>query len=566
MKFATSTAFAAVALCVLAPAIAASGAKSSLRSPGAGSSVAIDSIAGLENLPKKQIAGTDDKLLMLTDALTDLLALSGHPEAESLLAEAAHPSGNNSDLAVIITKLLNETILPRMRSAHEHGLKEIQNASGALQLCLNNYALADPDILASGLLQVPMPTAASAYSQASDIHWSERPEVAYEACRKVEHEIGRKITACEKECDDIVQKIGETCTETTELCSTLECPVTLDYRAFLVGSKAYANSLKNKQVKNATHTCVDVVQVVTECHQRCGNITMPFNQSDIGACCVMRTAAEDAVCDKVKSKKEAWEIYDKCFDDALTFYETVGSEQVAEAIARMAQMRAILKIECLIGSLDAEDQATALETCIDTDYKQDPQVKAFQLVMAPARKLDAFKCPDALPGSTEYDEVHYAFLKNYSGLQPCPAVHCESACSVSNYHASYVEPEVVSPGEKMCVRSNIRTGRILYFFGTSDTPVNLFSASLMDGFGPGESLKVFVVRSMADDLENTPHIYCGEISATSTETECKLPGTHLLLQHSDLKKDFTICDLHIDDYWIDSDPAEGTNVKLNVTG
>ncbi|CAK9062279.1 unnamed protein product, partial [Durusdinium trenchii] len=378
-------------------------------------SINIESLAGIHDTHlSKALASTasdpsSKQLGSVAGALTHLLS--------------AGSEGTNSSAVVdAILELVNVTMKGKLYTGHEKSMQKLTDAEHEFEKCVNHYKAAD---------KVRFPPASFLQANVTNATpWYEEYFESYLWCKNYEAKLSTEVNECDYYCLQETQTVDQNCVALDEECNQIDCaPVTREgYRAFL---ERMVNTLEGYLVKNTnwtfnnSHKCTDIMGEVETCYRKCDNITTvvkPQSETVLAGCCAPRATAESGKCNELKSRREAWLEYDSCYDSAYSNWELVKADQEAQGISRMAQMRSIQRMVCLIDSFGPE-QKTKLKQC-------DPE-----------SKLDIFTCnASEVPGSPEFDALHYSHLPD--GISACPAVTCEDACGLSNSSQDYKEVEV----------------------------------------------------------------------------------------------------------------------------
>lgn len=397
----------------------------------------IESLAGVDHMPAavQAAAGgsSPSQIGSVEGALTNLLKHGGGAEGS-----------NNTAVVSTILEIVNVTMRNRLLTAHKNSVTKIKAAAQEHDTCLAAYKAAD---------KVRFPPAVLLQGDVSKQTEVEDYFAAYAWCKEYEQNQSANFNACEYSCrNETIPR--EECIELGKACDKLDCaPVAHEgYRAYLTRMLEH---LEKKLDTNANWTfhesndkkCRQVPEIVHRCYETCDgiiSIVKPKNETMPGACCAPRSSAETETCNILKSRREAWEDYDTCYDAAATNWDTVKTEHESEGVSRMAQMRSVLRMTCLIGSF-GPNQSTKLKTCMETSYVNDPAVLQMKIdagdIATYHEKLEIFKCnASEVPGTDEFDAIHYANLPK--GLSACPVVSCEDACGLSDTSKQFKEVEV----------------------------------------------------------------------------------------------------------------------------
>ncbi|CAE7466418.1 unnamed protein product [Symbiodinium pilosum] len=396
----------------------------------------IESLAGVENMPAAVQAAasgsSNTQLGSVAGALTNLLKHGAGAEGS-----------NNSAVVSTILEIVNVTMRGRLLTAHKHSVDKITAAANEYETCLATYKAAD---------KVRFPKVSLLQGDSWEKDEIEDFFQAYTWCKNYEENVTSGIIQCEYTCQN--ETVYDCKPIIADTCSKLDCaPVSNEgYRAYL---ERMLSSLEKRldDMENYTYhadkseKCKKLPEFVHKCYENCNGQKKeiaPKNETMPGACCAPRASAETETCNVLKSRRVAWEDYDSCYDAAATNWDTVKTEHEAEGVSRMAQMRSVLRMTCLISSF-GPDQKTKLKECMEKSYVKDPAVLAMQIdageVVTYHDKLDMFTCnASEVPGTDEFDAIHYKDLPK--GIAACPAVTCEDACGLADTSKKFQEVEV----------------------------------------------------------------------------------------------------------------------------
>jgi hypothetical protein len=257
-------------------------------------------------------------------------------------------------------------------------------------------------------------------------------DALYESCKSQENELKAQLTACEHTCELQKDVWSKFCGPNAPVPKEVECsPYNGEaFREFLVRMEEEMET--HIETVDNTPDCEPENAIV--CGTFCGEFMMP---PDALPCCHNRTSAEREQCAKNKDHRNHSDMYISCFENSAKDWTAAQFGHVAEAKARQAQMRGVLRMLCLIDTfIGGGDHSSKLQECINKDFSSDSQVTALELPKYTAPEmLGKFNCSWwELPGTPEYDEIHYAHLANYTGLYPCPPMDCHESCDIIQAH------------------------------------------------------------------------------------------------------------------------------------
>eukprot|EP00440_Ansanella_granifera_P020176 gb/GFBE01021917.1/.p1 GENE.gb/GFBE01021917.1/~~gb/GFBE01021917.1/.p1 ORF type:complete len:674 (+),score=138.26 gb/GFBE01021917.1/:1-2022(+) len=356
---------------------------------------------------------------------------------------------------------------------------------------------------------------------------------AYVQCKTWEEELETNLTTCDYHCVQLSTGLREECitNDLSEQCSNLDCAAQSGeaYKAFLQRMVADLSAeilhvsesqpctgasgtwLNSSGLDHRCQTCSNIEGEVEECYKTCNNIVEKVipEEEVIPGCCAPRTQAETETCQALYNKRAAYTNYTICYENAMLNWNTVKAEHEAQADVRMAQMRAILRMLCLVDTFTG-DQTQKINACIATSWVNHAEVLGMDIDAGePPAPLDPFTCTASdTPGSAEYDALHYAHLPD--GLMACPAVHCEDACGLSNasndYFATTSPPSAAQPATGRCF-SQSGAGGVYWDFGSMQVVGSVAATP-----SPGTSLKVYLTNAGPGETVDESKL-CGTITS-----------------------------------------------------
>eukprot|EP00440_Ansanella_granifera_P040372 gb/GFBE01043789.1/.p1 GENE.gb/GFBE01043789.1/~~gb/GFBE01043789.1/.p1 ORF type:complete len:677 (+),score=179.48 gb/GFBE01043789.1/:1-2031(+) len=492
----------------------------------------------------------------------NMAAMAG-PLLDLLKTDSGQDS-NNTAVVQSISDIL-EDMKTSLRKADNQSRADIEAARQVFYDCLDIYKAADT---------IRFPGVAFAQVTA----WYDEHFKSYQDCKTWEEELKVDLTRCDYFCLEEAKKIGENCTDISDDCALLDCsPLSSEgYRPYLErmiaeisAQIAVVESRGSSFNFNGTHSCTDIVETSQKCYESCDDVIKPIvpDENNIPGCCAPRTEAEDKKCQDLKDQRQAWTDYSECYDDALPNWYTVTEEEEAEGVSRAAQMRSVLRMDCLVNSF-GDNQAAKLQACIDANYTQDPQVLAMKIDAGdPPPKFEEFQCNAAeTPGSPEFEALHYGELP--AGLIACPPLNCEDACGLSNTSLTYYNTTTPAPDhsnatEALCIKQLSTASAAYWDFGSQQT-----CGEIGANPSPGVyDIKVYLtdhgpesgVPLSDDDL-------CGTIYETSREITCSSkPAGRYLVMKATLQGDCVFgecvpawCQMTVDSAAMAMDPQANT--------
>jgi hypothetical protein len=361
---------------------------------------------------------------------------------------AAKMAGLDPAVLASMRNMLQDQVIAEIKANDRISRAQFSDQHGKLGECSKDYRLADFEIwdrldkMSKGtwtdweqkkleLLQLGNLTLDES-SQLTDEEQTMLDEL-YETCKSHEAELQELLTECEHVCREQKDVWSKFCGDNAPVANDVECtPYNGEaYREFLVRMET---SMEGLQAALDSRPSCDPENGIV-CGTFCGEFMMP---PDAMPCCLNRSSAEKNQCKKNVNHRSHSDDYNSCYDTAKKEWAAIEFGHRAEAKARKAQMRGVLRMLCLINTFisGGSDHAAALKVCIDKDFSTDDDVISLDLPTYDIPvKLGSFNCSWwELPGTKEYDDVKYARLKDYKGLYPCPPMDCHEACATTAAH------------------------------------------------------------------------------------------------------------------------------------
>eukprot|EP00931_Biecheleriopsis_adriatica_P105548 TRINITY_DN80114_c0_g1_i1.p1 TRINITY_DN80114_c0_g1~~TRINITY_DN80114_c0_g1_i1.p1 ORF type:complete len:632 (+),score=111.20 TRINITY_DN80114_c0_g1_i1:69-1964(+) len=348
---------------------------------------------------------------------------------------------------------------------------------------------------------------------------------AYEKCKALEAAIEQNLSYCEYSCSETLKVVGQNCTSDPGSCSDIDCSSYEgeSYEGYLLRIISHLENLKaNMWSHNGTHRCRDIKERTQECYRNCEGITDPFvpNGSNVPPCCAPRSKAENLQCQALQTQLQDYTPYSTCYDSTLSNWNSVAATAELHGKYRSSQMRIILRLLCLVDSFGPQ-QKTKLTECIAKNFTQDPQVLKFLIDAGePPSKLEFTCVRSEVPGTAEYDAIHYSHLPG--GTEACPAVHCTSACGYNNSGSTFYQHDLVaqvnnSYSKGTCFKplSTSTAAGVYWDFGTASNPGTI---SLQPGFHIVGIDVYTTITAPGGTLLATEK--CGRITHAARNTDC----------------------------------------------
>lgn len=429
-----------------------------------------------------------------------------------------------ADEAILDTmvSVLNVTMRNRLFEADSRSQQGIYDANTAIAACGSTYnysLLATSSRLSNSTLQSQQWIGALP-------SWYDHYFESYAQCKRFEDDILVNSTNCTNYC---LNETTEVCAASPD-CSLHACaePGTTvtsgtAYRSYLMAQVTRIHYLLNGIERPNCTTHIGNAQT---CFANCLGIVVPVLPSCptcLPTCCAPRQQAETLQCQSLLAKRRNWLLYDSCHDSRSNSYAATVSQEQSSVNSRKGQMRAILRMLCLVQSF-GPDQATRLRACMDARYYDHPDVFAMNLtVPAVPVKNDAFTCAAVdLPGSSEWDELHYGGLP--TGLQACPETSCQAACNTSSSHylehwnstlaAGTTTTTTVTHSNIDCISQTSSYGIQWDMHSVQSPTVSADPAS--DMF----SIFVYVQDALSSDTTSPTSVQCGILTSVVRSVDC----------------------------------------------
>eukprot|EP00440_Ansanella_granifera_P005692 gb/GFBE01006178.1/.p1 GENE.gb/GFBE01006178.1/~~gb/GFBE01006178.1/.p1 ORF type:complete len:449 (+),score=108.58 gb/GFBE01006178.1/:1-1347(+) len=347
--------------------------------------------------------------------LTSSWSLAGKPEqeksaglqslADSIVAMAKNGNLQNPD--------------PTMQSAVESILEIVEDMKESINAS-NDAAQASMDEKYDTLKNCSAPSATDMTAWTAGLNTTASDVVT---CRQEEKTVKENYTDC----------IGEQnrCANTTECCNPLLQPNT--YCLPVGGSSPQPSTLegqcngRSKCKLNDLNAMLTYFQgKLTEyqtaedsctasragCNESYDCTTVENNYTTKrGDCNVVQTNFEQQYCDLARSVEANWDAYNTCYDNAHAALIAEETKQKEILPGRHQEWRGVLRIECLLGALQATDMTAELEKCIDTTYG-DAHWAHLDLTYPSeqAKFVEKTTCSEPLetPGASNFKSAHYA--------------------------------------------------------------------------------------------------------------------------------------------------------------
>eukprot|EP00933_Yihiella_yeosuensis_P078737 TRINITY_DN9055_c0_g1_i1.p1 TRINITY_DN9055_c0_g1~~TRINITY_DN9055_c0_g1_i1.p1 ORF type:complete len:471 (+),score=102.31 TRINITY_DN9055_c0_g1_i1:181-1593(+) len=254
--------------------------------------------------------------------------------------------------------------------------------------------------------------------------------ISYEECRTNENQTWTDYYAMMDQVSAYNQTINDVCPCT----DSLDCSPTDDSESYLDYIDRMVLWLENEIgiIDNRTALCNALNTNKTNCETNASQIKDPVTDAfgqPASPCCNRKKHEEDHVCNKTGEIADKWTLYNSCWNAANSTYGAALVIAEQEAASQMLQMRLVLRMQCLFGSFDEDDQDAKIEECKGKRYENDPAVKALEITaQAVPTKIAEPQCPK-LPGQADYKSTTYTNSDSYPGLPVCPDESCPALCN-----------------------------------------------------------------------------------------------------------------------------------------
>lgn len=442
-------------------------------------------------------------------ALTDLLKEEGS-------------SSMRADQAILDTmvSVLNVTMRGRLFEADTRAQQTINDANAAISSCstVHNFSL----LATSSRLSKSAPQDQQWIGALPS--WYNHYFESYAECKDFEDGLLTNSSTCSNHC---LNETSEICAASPD-CSQFACT-----EPSVTSGTAYRSYL-SAQVQRVHHlingierpNCTTHISNIQNCYANCGGIVIPVlpnSPNTLPTCCAPRQQVETLQCQSLLAQRRTWLLYDGCYDNKVTTYNGVVSQEDTSVNSRKGQMRAILRMMCLVSSF-GPDQATRLRACMDARYYDHADVLAMNLtVPIVPPKLGAFTCNAAdMPGTPEWDQLHYDGLP--TGLQVCPETNCQAACNASSSHyvtdwnltlaSATTTTTTVTHGNIDCLQQTSSYGMQWDMHSVQSPTVTAAPSS--DMF----SIFVYVQDALSSDTTSPNSVQCGILTSVVRSVDC----------------------------------------------
>eukprot|EP00930_Biecheleria_cincta_P012812 TRINITY_DN11732_c0_g1_i1.p1 TRINITY_DN11732_c0_g1~~TRINITY_DN11732_c0_g1_i1.p1 ORF type:complete len:586 (+),score=80.34 TRINITY_DN11732_c0_g1_i1:84-1841(+) len=442
-------------------------------------------------------------------ALTDLLKEEG----------AAATRADQTIIDTMIT-VLNVTMRGRLFQADTRAQQTINYANSNISACgaTHNFSL----LATTSRLSKSSPQDQQWIGALPS--WYDHYFESYAECKRFEDDLLTNSTNCSNYC---LNETTEICASSPD-CSQLSCTepsVTSgsSYRSYVLSQVNRVHHLLNGIERPNCSTHISNIQ---NCYANCLGIVVPVlpnSPNTLPTCCAPRQQAETLQCQNLLAKRRTWLLYDGCYDSKVASFNSVVAQELSLVPSRKGQMRAILRMICLVQSFGPE-QATRLRACMDARYYDHADVLAMNLtVPAVPPKQDTFTCSAAeMPGTPEWDQLHYGGLP--TGLQVCPETNCQAACNASSSHyvthwnltmaSVTTTTTTITHGRVDCLQQTSSYGMQWDMHSVQSPTVSALPSS--DMF----SIFVYVQDALSSDTTSPNSVQCGILTSVVRSVDC----------------------------------------------
>jgi len=489
---------------------------------------------------------TEPNVSFAADELTSLLKKSS--EAGGAATEA------DVDLVNTVRNLLAVDMSGALWKAKDDAQLALDNAITDFDSCLNTYKAEDPQRFPLGAEGGGAAFLQQKGQRAKELAPAFQELIeAYQQCKIWEANSTMNLTQCDYYCLEEVHDLGVQCAPTAHSCQPLRCEVhqSETYVTYVDRMISYLEGLLDEIVdetncNNHSQTtlelcCDDIVDRTQECFKKCADsieVVVPGSSVSIPSCCAPRVQTESAECRILDGRRASWTEYDECYHDENATYHALKAQYEHHLVAWKSQMRAIVRMLCLVETFNQPNMNDLITTCINTDFKQDPRVLNMTLTYGePPAKVGSFTCElSEIPGTDEWNTLYYAGVPE--GLGICPGTECPDVCDLSLPNDS---PRIITPPSTSSTTTIARVAGTCYKPASLGTPVIFALGAQTPVVGvrlqpnvDTRNVKVYLAEFA--DIENEAYKtkFCGQIPDANynMEADCTSQGaaSYLVLE------------------------------------